>query len=380
MTQMLNNRYCPGCGAKLQVDDPNRSGYIPPNALARAVEKQHHSVYCSRCFKLRHYNEISPASLTDDDFLELLNDVAASDALVIYVLDALDLYGSTINGLQRFVGKNPVLVTVNKIDLLPKSFNSRKLKNYIKKRVKEQGINAVDVAFVSASKNRGIDELMASIENARKGRDVYVVGVANVGKSTIINGILGAVGEDKKRITTSYYPGTTLGRIAIPLDDGASIIDTPGIIQKHQLSSFLDPSDLKYIMPKKELRPITYQLNKGQTLFIGGVARLDYEGPKRGSVTCYLPNQLLIHRTRTSRADAFYQKHVGGILQPPKKSEPLPLKQHTYTVKEASDVVYSGLGWITINQPSQISAWAVAKNDIIIRPALFGQDQGVKSE
>ena len=34
--------------------------------------------------------------------------------------------------------------------------------------------------------------------------------------------------------------------------------------------------DFKIIMPKKEIKPKVYQLNEGQTLFFGGLARLDY--------------------------------------------------------------------------------------------------------
>ena len=29
-------------------------------------------LYCQRCFGLRNYNELQPASLTDDDFLKML--------------------------------------------------------------------------------------------------------------------------------------------------------------------------------------------------------------------------------------------------------------------------------------------------------------------
>ena len=72
-------------------------------------------------------------------------------------------------------------------------------------------------------------------------------------------------------ITTSHFPGTTLDIIEIPLSDGRVLVDTPGIINHHQMAHFVDKRDLKVITPKKEIKPKVYQLNEGQTLFFGGL-------------------------------------------------------------------------------------------------------------
>ena len=56
-----------------------------------------------------------------------------------------------------------------------------------------------------------------------------MVGVTNVGKSTLINAIIQEITGDKDIITTSRFPGTTLDKIEIPLDDGGHIYDTPGL-------------------------------------------------------------------------------------------------------------------------------------------------------
>ena len=44
--------------------------------------------------------------------------------------------------------------------------------------------------LTSAQNHHAIKELIQRIEKLRKGRDVYVVGVTNVGKSTLINAII----------------------------------------------------------------------------------------------------------------------------------------------------------------------------------------------
>lgn len=59
-------RRCIGCGAILQTTDPKKPGYLPAATLAKAEADD--DIYCQRCFRLRHYNEIAPVTLTDDDF------------------------------------------------------------------------------------------------------------------------------------------------------------------------------------------------------------------------------------------------------------------------------------------------------------------------
>ena len=91
-----------------------------------------------------------------------------------------------------------------------------------------------------------------------------MVGVANVGKSTLINAIIQEITGDQNVITTSRFPGTTLDKIEIPLDDGSYIYDTPGIIHRHQMAHYLTAKNLKYVNPKRKssLKPISLILNK----------------------------------------------------------------------------------------------------------------------
>ena len=58
---------CIGCGATIQTEDKGKLGYTPQSALEKGLETG--ELYCQRCFRLRHYNEISDVQLTDDDFL-----------------------------------------------------------------------------------------------------------------------------------------------------------------------------------------------------------------------------------------------------------------------------------------------------------------------
>ncbi|RFU65786.1 ribosome biogenesis GTPase YqeH [Peribacillus glennii] len=361
---------CVGCGVKVQTENPAELGYAPASAL----EKE--SIICQRCFKLKHYNDVQDVSLTDDDFLKILNEVGQTDSLIVKIVDIFDFNGSWLPGLHRFVGKNDVLLIGNKADLLPKSVKHSKVINWMKESARELGLNPIDVLLVSAAKGQHIREAAEAIDEYRRGKDVYVVGCTNVGKSTFINRLIKEVTGEGDIITTSHFPGTTLDKIEIPLDDGKALIDTPGIINHHQMAHFVDKRDLKVITPKKEIKPKIYQLNEQQTLFFGGLARFDYLSGGRRSFTCYISNELNIHRTKLENADELYENHAGEMLTPPRtrQLDEFPeLIKREFTIKEAkTDIVFSGLGWVTVNEAGAMIAAHVPKGvNVMIRKSLI---------
>ena len=368
----MEELFCIGCGAAIQTTDKTQAGFTPSSALEKGLETG--QVYCQRCFRLRHYNEISDVNISDDDFIKLLHEVGESDALVVNVIDIFDFNGSVIPGLSRFVSGNDVLLVGNKKDILPKSVKDGKVTQWLTERAHEVGLRPVDVVLTSAQNKQAIKELMDKIESHRKGRDVYVVGVTNVGKSTLINAIIQEITGDKDIITTSRFPGTTLDKIEIPLDDGSYLFDTPGIIHRHQMAHYLTAKNLKYISPKKEIKPKTYQLNPEQTLFLAGLGRFDFISGERQGFTAFFENTLDLHRTKLAGADDFYQKHAGTLLVPPTSQElaDFPkLVRHEFSIKEKTDVVFSGLGWIRVNEKAKIAAWAPKGVDVVIRKAII---------
>ncbi|ORO78457.1 ribosome biogenesis GTPase YqeH [Streptococcus oralis] len=363
---------CIGCGATIQTTDKTGLGFTPQSALEKGLETG--EVYCQRCFRLRHYNEITDVQLTDDDFLKLLHEVGDSDALVVNVIDIFDFNGSVIPGLPRFVSGNDVLLVGNKKDILPKSVKPGKISQWLMERAHEEGLRPVDVVLTSAQNKHAIKEVIDKIEHYRKGRDVYVVGVTNVGKSTLINAIIQEITGDQNVITTSRFPGTTLDKIEIPLDDGSYIYDTPGIIHRHQMAHYLTAKNLKYVSPKKEIKPKTYQLNPEQTLFLGGLGRFDFISGEKQGFTAFFDNELKLHRTKLEGASAFYGKHLGTLLTPPnnKEKEDFPkLVQHVFTIKDKTDLVISGLGWIRVTGTAKVAVWAPEGVAVVTRKAII---------
>lgn len=363
---------CSGCGVKLQVEEPGKLGFVPPEAFLKEP------VICQRCFRIKHYNEASSITLNQDDFLRLLGHIGNTKSLVVHIVDIFDFEGSLITGLPRFVGNNPILLVVNKIDLLPKVTNYNRVVNWVQKQAKHWGLKVVDVVLCSAKRNIGFDQVIQRIAKHRGKDDIYVVGATNVGKSTLINRLIADFSDLEAELTTSHYPGTTLDLVEIPLEDGKSIIDTPGIVYKHRLTEVVSRKDLTQVMPNRTIKPMVYQLNEGQTLFFGALARFDFVRGERQSFTSFASNAIKIHRTKLERADELYAEHKGELLKPPtgEDLEQLPpWTKHAFTIPRGKrqDVMISGLGWIKVNGDSgaELVVHSPKGTKVVVRDSLI---------
>ncbi|RXZ77310.1 ribosome biogenesis GTPase YqeH [Paenibacillaceae bacterium] len=371
-TNENNSLSCAGCGAKLQTESSALPGYLPATAKPRDPS------ICQRCFRIKNYNDVSEVTIDQNEFLRLLGGISATNSLVVHIVDLFDFEGSLISGLQRFVGNNPVLLVVNKVDLLPKVTNLNRLRNWVQKQAKQEGLRTVDIVLCSALRSTGFDHVIEALDRYRKGRDVYVVGATNVGKSTLINRLIRDYSDLGNELTTSRYPGTTLSAVHIPLDDGKSIIDTPGIVYPSRLTELVPGKVLQALLPEQTLKPLVYQLNEQQTLFFGALARFDFKEGERQSFTVYIAGGIKPHRTKLERADELYANHRGTLLTPPTAEEVNELPawtRHSLRIPRGGgqDIFISGLGWIQANGTSGalVDVYAPKGVKVLLRESLI---------
>lgn len=377
MEAILDNKiYCIGCGAEIQSENQNKQGYLPKSVVEKSMEEN--NLVCKRCFRLKNYNEVSDVELGAEDFYKLIKTLSKKDGLIVKVVDIFDFSGSWIEDVIDIVGNNKDIVLVaNKLDLLPKSVKQNKIKQWLFKMLKAKGIKVKDILLISAIKNHRIEEAAARIDELRNGKDVYIIGATNVGKSTFINKLIELTTGDKNVITTSHFPGTTLGMIEIPLDRATSIYDTPGIILDYDIAHYLDAKSLKLVMPKKEIKARVFQLNAEQSLFFGGMARVDFVKGERQSFTLYASNLVDIHRTKLSNADALFEKHLGTLLKPPFEDNISIFKNQVkknFKIDDRKiDIVISGLGWITVNSDSgcEIDIYVPEEIEVFVRESII---------
>lgn len=340
---------CLGCGAAIQTVDPKKIGYVNSDILYSEKEE----LLCERCFNLKHYNKTVDVFINERQFLTNTEKIKKDGGLVVNVVDIFDFEGTFIPNVRSLFPKNKILLVCNKYDLYLKSTNPNKIKNYVRRILKESGIKVCDVLLVCANKKSDIENLMRKIAFYSEGKNIYFFGMTNVGKSTIINGILNYT-DALSEITVSNMVNTTLGFIKIPIDNGSFLVDTPGIINNQQLTYYLDKKTLNYIMPKKFIKPAIYQLNSGQTVFINGFARFDFISGEKTSFVVNVSNMLKCHRTKLDNADSFYEDHKDDLLLMPNEIERQRLGKivkRNFIIEAGTkkDICISGLGYITVS-------------------------------
>lgn len=349
---------CPGCGAILQTSYPGEEGFIPLHVLNESAPG---TAICKRCFRIQHYND-DPAKepIISQEFFKIINDAKASKALIVYVIDVFNFEASFNREINEALTGMDIILVANKVDLLPKSTNQTKLSDFVLQRAKAAKLNVSHVISVSSTKNINTDELLKVIIDNYNDRDVFFIGAVSSGKSSLIKALLKNYKNDTTRlITTSIYPNTTLKVIEIPLDENRVIYDTPGLSINNSLLGIAERDVVRDIVPRDEIKPVTFQLRAGQSILIGGVARFDFiKGPRSGFTFYFAPNVKLL-RTELSKANSTFNSLIKS-----KKTQPisklvfdntdLEVTELTVEIKEKVDVAWSGLGFVAFKGNGQV--------------------------
>lgn len=151
--------------------------------------------------------------------------------VVVHVIDARIPYSSFVNDIDSFIFGKPQIIFMSKYDLCDKC-ETDKWVNYYKNK---------DYKVVTGNLKIGNDylkivdnvlDIMKSINKKRnengllpKKANVLVLGVPNVGKSTLINRL-----ANRKASEVANVPGVTKNIKRIKINEKIDLIDTPGIL------------------------------------------------------------------------------------------------------------------------------------------------------
>ena len=242
-------------------------------------------VICKRCHQLQNFGSVEKKlrpgwtdepTLSQEEFRKLLLPLRQKKAVILALVDLFDFSGSVLPELDKIAGDNPVILAANKADLLPSEMGQTRAENWVRRELEYAGVTSIAniggaVRLVSCKTGFGISAMM---EKTRKLADemecdIYVVGAANAGKSTLVNYLLAEADPERNRlktgekrragnankwkgsVTTSPLPGTTLQFIKIELGGGTCLYDTPGLLVPGCLTERLTPEELKIVVPKK---------------------------------------------------------------------------------------------------------------------------------
>ncbi len=374
------SKKCTGCGMELQFEDEKKEGYVPEEKFITEGD-----LLCQRCFKIKNYGKNSVNNFKSEDYSkEVLNSVKKSD-IILPIFDIIDFEGSFTEEILDYLRDYRSIVLVNKTDLLPGFVHPTEIADWIKDRLAEEDIVPENIAFISAKSKYGINGVIRKIKSIFPDKKVkaVVLGVSNVGKSSVINLLLG-----KNKITTSKYSGTTLKSInnKIP-DTDITITDTPGLIPKEKrLSDMLSVETGLKLVPSGEISRKTFKLEEGQVFMFDAFCRFKVKENKAKNndtaeekkykpiFSVYSSKNVKFHVTKEERVEELLEGDFFDVLKGEEKKKYFENEFVTFktTVKENEDLVISGLGWINVKRGPLAIELTVPKGvKVIVRPSIF---------
>ena len=158
---------------------------------------------------------------------ELIRDNLKMVDAVIEVVDARIPVSSRNPLIDEILGNKPRIIALNKSDLADGAASKGWAAAF-----EAAGYRSV---ILNANSGSGMKELLRLLEtmegeknagaSVRKPYRLMIVGVPNVGKSSLINRLTG-----RKSAKTGDKPGVTKGKQWIKLSNGMQLLDTPGIL------------------------------------------------------------------------------------------------------------------------------------------------------
>lgn len=158
---------------------------------------------------------------------ELIKDNLKMVDAVIEVIDARIPLSSRNPIIDELVGGKTRVIAMNKSDLADDAASEKWLNHFSKDNDK-----AICVDCVSGSGIKKLMNVLSEIQDKRNSERsvkrnlrMMIVGVPNVGKSSLINRLTG-----RKSAKTGDRPGVTRGKQWLTLKNGMQLLDTPGIL------------------------------------------------------------------------------------------------------------------------------------------------------
>lgn len=351
---------CYHCGAILQCENENEKGYIIPESLHRATPIQ--IIYCDRCFEtMKAFNNSELEQKVDQEVLKILDDAFATDALIIWVVDLFSFNGTLNSEIAKKVKKLNVIVVGNKRDLFPLNVKDESLVEYLNATFNAYGIKPKSVRLLGATNKIDSKQLIDSVNTARKGHDVYMIGNSTSGKTSIINRAMkGFENKTTRQIKTITYPGTSVNVLEIPLSRSSFFYELPGISQTTSATGKLEKDVVRQIVPKKAVKLITRTMSAGDALMVGSLAAFEIIKGKTTNYRFYSAEGVETRKVQSKKLDDYInENNIRRFARPVSERlvSFLDYDMFEYAMendKKWHDIAIEGLGWLSFIAQGQM--------------------------
>jgi ribosome biogenesis GTPase A len=151
--------------------------------------------------------------------------------IVYEVVDARMPMSSRIKDINTIVGSKPRVIIMTKMDLCDINETNKWIKHYEKQGYKVMGLNLVrninlkPLISLTNKINQPLNEKRIKQGLKLRKTRVMIIGIPNVGKSTLINRLVG-----RKATKIGNKPGVTTSLDWIRINNDLELLDTPGIL------------------------------------------------------------------------------------------------------------------------------------------------------
>ncbi|MFZ2451481.1 MAG: ribosome biogenesis GTPase Der [Methylovulum miyakonense] len=188
--------------------------------------------------------------------------------IVLFMVDAREGLSASDKAIAETLRKmsKPIILVTNKIDGLDASLATSEF----------YSLALGEPSQIAASHGRGVPELLERVnkllppaadlvddEGERKGVGIAVVGRPNVGKSTLVNRLLG-----EERVIVYDQPGTTRDSIYIPFERNGkqfTLIDTAGMRRRSKIAETIEKfSVIKSLQAIEKAHVVIYLIDASE--------------------------------------------------------------------------------------------------------------------
>lgn len=300
---------CQSCGAILQANSKKEPGFISKTILENGVPK---IPYCNECYeKMLSLNSSALDHETDKDILKILKDAVATDSLIVWMVDLFSFNGTLNPDVVKRVKKLPIVIIGSKRDLMPSLATDEMLIRYLDERFSEVGINPIAIKLIGSEDAINIKEFLEAFAEYRKGRDVYLIGELNSGKTTFINKLLKDYKNNTRwQVKTELYPGTNSNVLEIPLTNSSFFYELPDLSNATSVYSRVEPSVQKIINPKKEVAMTRRFIGDGTAICVGNLACLYVVKGHHTSIRVFTAGKVEIKTVANEKVEDFLNTNL----------------------------------------------------------------------